>query len=63
MKDILKAVKESLASIAVIFACAASIFSVMRWGEFTVLLIAICAYILYIGLAITIKRMDKEEEK
>ena len=63
MKDILKAVKESLARIAVIFACAASIFSVMRWGAFTVLLIAICAYILYIGLAITIKRMDKEEEK
>lgn len=63
MKDILKAVKESLAIIAVIFACAASVFCVMRWGEFTVLLIACCAYILYTGLAITIKRMDKEEEK
>lgn len=61
MKDILEAVKESLAIIAVIFACAVSMFCVMRLGEGTVLLIAICAYILYIGLAVTVKRMNKEE--
>jgi len=43
-------VKESLGTISVVFACAASVFCVMRLGEGTVLLIAICAYILYIGL-------------
>lgn len=63
MKDILKAVKESLGTISVVFACAASVFCVMRLGEGTVLLIAICAYILYIGLAIAIKRMNKEKSK
>lgn len=63
MKDILETMKESLGTISVVFACAASVFCVMRLGEGTVLLIAICAYILYIGLAITVKRMDKEEEK
>ena len=63
MKDLLEAVKESLGTISVVFACAASVFCVMRLGEGTVLLIAICAYILYIGFAITIKRMDKEEKK
>ena len=61
MKDILVAVKESLAIIAVIFACAVSIFCVMRLGEWVTLLIAGCAYILYIGLSVTIKRIDKEE--
>ena len=61
MKDILEAVKESIAIIAVIFAYAVSMFCVMRLGEWITLLIASCAYILYIGLAITIKRMDKEE--
>lgn len=61
MKDLLESVKESLEIIAVVFACAASVFCVLRWGEFAVLLIAICAYVLYIGLSITIKRMDKEE--
>lgn len=59
MKDILVAVKESLGTISVVFACAASVFCVMRLGEYVTLLIAGCAYILYIGLAITIKRMDK----
>ena len=63
MKDILEAVKESLGTISVVFACASSVFCVMRLGEGSALLIAICAYILYIGLAIAIKRMDKEEEK
>lgn len=63
MKDLLEAVKASLGTITVVFACAASVFCAMRLGEGTVLLIAICAYILYIGLAITIKRMNKEEEK
>lgn len=63
MKDVLEVVKESLGTISVVFACAASAFCVMRLGEGTVLLIAICAYILYAGLSITIKRMDKEEEK
>ena len=63
MKDILEAVKESLGTISVVFACAASVFCVMRLGEYVTLLIAGCAYILYIGLAITIKRMDKEETK
>lgn len=61
MKDILEAVKESLGTISVVFACAASVFCVMRLGEWVTLLIAGCAYILYIGLAITIKRMDKED--
>lgn len=61
MKDILETVKESLGTISVVFACAASVFCVMRLGEGTVLLIAICAYILYIGLAITVKRMNKKE--
>lgn len=60
MKNILEAVKESLGTISVVFACAASVFCVMRLGEYVTLLIAGCAYILYIGLAITIKRMDKE---
>lgn len=55
MKDILEAVKESIGTISVVFACAASVFCAMRLGEGTVLLIAICAYILYIGLDITIK--------
>ena len=32
----------------------------MRLGEWVTLLIAGCSYILYIGLAITIKRMDKK---
>lgn len=59
MKDVLEAVKESLGTISVVFACAASVFCVMRLGEYVTLLIAGCAYILYIGLAITIKRMDK----
>lgn len=63
MKDILVAVKESLAIIAVIFACAVSMFCVMRLGEWVTLIVAGCAYILYIGLSVTIKRMDKEEEK
>lgn len=63
MKDILVAVKESLGTISVVFSCTASVFCVMRLGEGTVLLIAICAYILYISLAIAIKRMNKEEEK
>ena len=63
MKDILVAVKESLAIIAVIFACAASMFCVMQLGEWVTLLIAGCAYILYIGLAIAIKRMNKEGTK
>ena len=61
MKDILEAVKESLGTISVVFACAASVFCVMRLGEYVTLLIAGCAYILYIGLAIAIKRMNKEE--
>lgn len=63
MKDVLEAVKESLGTISVVFACAASVFCVMRLGEWVTLLIAGCAYILYIGLSITIKRMDKEEKK
>lgn len=63
MKDILEAVKESLAIIAVIFACAVSIFCVIRLGEWITLLVAGCAYILYIGLTITIKRINKEEKK
>ena len=37
MKDILEAVKESLAIIAVIFACAVSMFCVMRLGEWVTL--------------------------
>lgn len=63
MKDILVAVKESLAIIAVIFACAVSMFCVMRLGEWVTLIVAGCAYILYIGLSVTIKLMDKEETK
>ena len=63
MKDILEAVKESLAIIAVIFACAVSMFCVMRLGEWVTLIVAGCAYILYIGLTIAIKRIDKEETK
>ena len=61
MKDILEAVKESLAIIAVIFACAVSMFCVMRLREWVTLIVAGCSYILYIGLDVTIKRMDKEE--
>ena len=49
--------------ISVVFACAASVFCVIRLGEGTVLLIAICAYILYAGLSITLKRMDKEDKR
>ena len=63
MKDILEAVKKSLAIIAVIFACAVSMFCVMRLGEWVTLIVAGCAYILYIGLTIAIKRIDKEETK
>ena len=60
MKEVLKAIKEGLGIISVVFACAVSMFCVMRLGEWVTLLIAGCAYILYIGLAITIKRIDKE---
>ena len=63
MKDLLEALKDSLGVIAVVFACAASAFSAMNLGEFAVLLIAVCAFILHIGLSITIKRMDKEGKK
>lgn len=63
MKDILVAAKESLGTISIVFAFAASVLCALRLGEGTVLLIAICSYIFYIGLAIAIKRMDKEEEK
>ena len=63
MKEVLKAIKEGLGIISVVFACAVSMFCVMRLGEWVTLLIAGCSYILYIGLAITIKRMDKEESK
>ena len=61
LEDVQKHVDILYYSIKGVFACAASVFCAMRLGEGTVLLIAICAYILYIGLAITIKRMDKEE--
>lgn len=63
MKNVLEVLKESLGTISVVFACAASVFCVIRLGEGTVLLIAICAYILYAGLSITLKRMDKEEKR
>lgn len=63
MKNVLEVLKESLGTISVVFACAASVFCVIRLGEGTVLLIAICAYILYAGLSITLKRMDKEDKR
>lgn len=62
MKNVLEALKESLGTISVVFACAASVFCALRLGEETVLLIAICAYILYAGLSITLKRMNKEDK-
>lgn len=62
MKDLLESLKDALGTIAVVFACAASVFCVLRFGEWTVLLIAICAFILYAGLSVTLKLMDKENK-
>lgn len=62
MRNLLEVLKSILGTIAVVFACAASVFCVLRFGEETVLLIAICAYILHGGLTITLKLMGKEHD-
>lgn len=60
MKNLLDLLKEAFGTISVVFSGAASVFSVMHLGEFITILIAICAFILYMGLSITVKMMDKE---
>lgn len=63
VRNLLEVLKDALGTIAVVFACAASVFCVLQFGEGTVLLIAICAFILYAGLSVTLKLMDKEDKQ
>ena len=59
MKDVLKSLKECFGIIAATSAFAASVFGIMRFGEWAVLLIAFCSLLLYIGISITIKLINK----
>ena len=59
MKDILESLKECFGIIAATSAFAASVFGILRFGEWAVLLIAFCSFLLYIGISITIKMIKK----
>ena len=63
MRNLLKVLEDAFGTIAIVFACASSVFCVMRFGEETVLLIALCAFILYAGLSVTLKLTDKEDKQ
>lgn len=62
MKKILEILEDFLGLISVVSIFAASLYAVSSWGIYIVILIAICAYILYLGVHITRKLMDKENE-
>lgn len=62
MKKILFEILEDfLGFISVVSIFAVSLYAVSSWGIYIVILIAICAYILYFGVHITRKIMDKED--
>ena len=62
MKKILETLEDFLGLISVVFIFAASLYVVSSWGLHTVILIAICAYILYCGVHITRKLINKEDK-
>ena len=47
MKDVLESLKECFGIIAATSAFAASVFGILRFGEWAVLLIAFCSFLLY----------------
>lgn len=60
MKDVLESLKDCFGIIAAASAFAASVFGILRFGEWAVLLIASCSLLLYIGISITIKMIKNE---
>lgn len=61
MKDVLESLKDCFGIIAATSAFAASVFGILRFGEWAVLLIAFCSLLLYIGISITIKMIKNEK--
>lgn len=61
MKDVLETLKDCFGIIAATSAFAASVFGILRFGEWAVLLIAFCSLLLYIGISITIKMIKRNE--
>ena len=61
MKDVLESLKECFGIISATSAFAASVFGILRFGEWAVLLIAFCSLLLYIGISITIKIIKRNE--
>ena len=55
--------EDFLGFISVVSIFAVSLYAVSSWGTYIVILIAICAYILYLGVHISRKLMNKEDER
>ena len=62
-KILLETLEDFLGFISAVSIFAVSLYAVSSWGIYIVMLIAICAYILYLGIHITRKIMDKEGER
>ena len=61
-KMFFETLEDILGFIAIVCGLSATIYSVASWGVFTVILVGICAYILYLGVHITRKLIDKEDD-
>lgn len=62
MKKILfETLEDILGFISIVCFLSATIYSVASWGVSTDILAGICAYILYLGVHITRKLIDKED--
>lgn len=60
MKNVLESLKDCFGIIAAMSAFAASVFGILRFGEWAVLLIAFCSFLLYIGISVTLKMTNKK---
>ena len=61
-KMFFETLEDILGFISIVCGLSATIYSVASWGVFTVILVGICAYILYWGVHITRKLIDKEDD-